>query len=400
MSQLHTPSIHVRNSITRQPTVGELVSAILIKNGTSDPSQCRVEKVRNTFHRMAPCHQFERDADLGKDLSVASMLDLVRHAARLDGARVPNGETPGVMQTIWHHYRSAVSTAAMSELFNSPFGSIFLEGYDSEIDSTVGWTSESDSLNLKKSQRIRPTRGNVFKKRARGETAEEFSFGVVSEDTQMGEYTAGFVIDEPDIINNQFGNFDEITPRQMGRAAKRLRPDLIFAALLANSNMRDGNPLFHAIHANLQSTAALAEVTLSDGQTLVGQQTEGGVQLNLDGRYLIVPKSLSRAAAKLSKDIFTDGDATESLFVRGESRLDNGVIDPADGTAYPGDETTWYLSTSGANAIDVEFLEGTGRQPEIRFGFLKEGQFGMWFDVQHFIGAKALDWRGMVKSTA
>jgi len=29
-----------------------------------------------------------------------------------------------------------------------------------------------------------------------------------------------------------------------------------------------------------------------------------------------------------------------------------------------------------------------------------EGQFGMWFDVQYHIGAKAIDWRGMVKSTS
>jgi hypothetical protein len=78
---------------------------------------------------------------------------------------------------------------------------------------------------------------------------------------------------------------------------------------------------------------------------------------------------------------------------RGDARLDNGVIDPKTGTSYAGDVNDWYLVAAG-NGLDapirLSYLAGTRRSPRFRSGTLDKGQFGIWFDVVHNLGAKAV----------
>jgi hypothetical protein len=68
-------------------------------------------------------------------------------------------------------------------------------------------------------------------------------------------------------------------------------------------------------------------------------------------------------------------------------------------TAYAGDANDWYLVAAGGShaPIAVRYLAGTRRSPKFRSGVLDRGQFGMWFDVQHNIGAKALHYETIRK---
>jgi len=404
MPALPTPAIHSRDSITGRPSIGAIQSALLMKSGINDPTQHRVSLHHNSLMRLAPCLQFEEDADRGRGWADNHIIDLMRYAMEADGIRFSDNCTHQevLYKSSEYHFRAGVSTGNLAQMFTQTFGALFLQGYDSEGDSTAGWTSENDNLNLRVTPRVRPSTMSPLKKRGAGQTAEGVSFEAVGEKTQLGEYSGEFTIDEQDLVNNQFGNFDEVTPQQMGAAAKRLRPDLVFATLLANPVMRDGTTLFHADHQNLQTAASLGETTLEDSQALMGSQTEGGVALNLYGRYIVVPQKLSRMAAKLAKGVdLNDSESTSPPVVRFDARLNNGVVDPATGTVLAGSDTTWFLSAAGHNhTIEVQYLKGTGRQPQIRSGFLSQGSFGVWFDVQHYIGSKAIDWRGLVKSIA
>src|SRR5690606_18217300 len=127
---------------------------------------------------------------------------------------------------------------------------------------TEGWTSEADNLTLKPAPRPRLGTLSPFKARARGAEANHVTICTPSENTKVNEFAAKFVIDEQDVLNNQFGNTEQIMPEAMGSAAKRLRPDLVYSVLLANPVMRDGVQLFHADHVNVQTTAALADTKI------------------------------------------------------------------------------------------------------------------------------------------
>jgi hypothetical protein len=76
----------------------------------------------------------------------------------------------------------------------------------------------------------------------------------------------------------------------------------------------------------------------------------------------------------------------------------SGVTDPTTNTARTGLDTNWFLSAGGARTVRVAYRRGTNRQPQLRSFMLDRGQWGMGWDINMDIGAKALDYRGMHKS--
>ena len=53
-----------------------------------------------------------------------------------------------------------------------------------------------------------------------------------------------------------------------------------------------------------------------------------------------------------------------------------------------------------AKTIEVAYRRGTGRAPQVRSFTLDKGKWGMGWDINMDIGAKAMDWHGMRKTTA
>jgi hypothetical protein len=144
-------------------------------------------------------------------------------------------------------------------------------------------------------------------------------------------------------------------------------------------------------------------------------RTMSGVAINIKPTHVIHPAALEilvdktlnpagLAGAILSTTDFstlsTPVMSRKGLAHRGDARLDNGVIDPKTGTAYAGDANDWYLVAAGAESpapILLSYLAGTRRSPRFRTGTLDRGQFGVWFDVQHNIGAKAVHYETIRK---
>ena len=128
-------------------------------------------------------------------------------------------------------------------------------------------------------------------------------------------------------------------------------------------------------------------------------------------RYLIVPPDLWAAAQILVASQFrtsAEGEVNPVADLALDVRIDDrcgvaGVTDPVTGTAHVGLATNWFLSArpgeNGAKTIEVGYLRGTGRAPQIRSYVLTQGQWGMGWDVNMDIGSKALDFRALHKST-
>lgn len=406
------PAGHVRNKES-DLTRDVLTAALQQRCGTYDynaqPEATR-EQVANTAERYAGY----------------SLMELVRECARIDQARDPHSgsEPAGNLSYI----RAAVSGSTLSFVFTTSMQARLLAAYQ-ETDDTTVWCSEEDVPNFKTNDIITPGSVTRMKKLPRGGTAEHGQSDDKREQYKIARYAQQMVIDEQDIIDENLGYFNQL-PTEYGQTARNLRPDLVYALLLANPTLSaTGGALFNATaqsatgtgHANLATggSSALSASSLKTAITAMAKVVKydptGGVkQLNIKPRYMLIPSDLMFTARELlqSTGIVIAGTAG-SVTERGNANtlnglgielvMDNrlnagGVIDPATETAYTGTATNWFLASEPGRTVRVGYLSGTGRAPQIRRFNLDKGQYGIGWDIVLDIGVKAIDHKGMYKS--
>ena len=381
-----------------------LAAGLLIRSGNSDPTKIRVgPDERECFS--------EQDADLGHKFRQLTLLDICREAARNGGAIV-HATTDRV-----EVMRAAVSSGELTAIFTAVANARLLQSYQ-EADDTTVWVSETDVPDFKTNERVLLGKSANLSKLARGKEADDASIGADVESYRIARYAKKFAVDEQDIFDDNFGAFTQI-PGQLGAAAARLRPDLVYSILLANAALgKDSVALFNATHNNT-GTGALSITTLEALAVLLAQQSQDGAILNLRPRFLITPVDLWFTAENIlgsaTRVLSTAGDtdqtlregvnnpiARQGIIPIHDDRIGaNGVTDPVDGTAYTGDATRHYLAAAPnlAPTIEVAYLAGTGRSPQLRSFNLSQGKWGIGWDINLDIGAKALDFRGLVHST-
>lgn len=348
----------------------------------------------------------ERAADEGDRYSDMSMLDVCRESVRLDGGRMPHGRDDIIQR--------AVSGATLINIFTTTVNAALLSSYEEVGDTTGGWVSERDVPDFKSNERIMLDKNRGMKKLARGDSAKHATRSDKMEAYKIARFAEQFVVDDMDIIDDRFGALLDM-PNEMGRDAARLRPDLVYAILFANAALNaDSVALFHATHNNLITGSALASGTLKTAIKTMGIQQQNGVTLSVVPQYLLVPMELKHLAAELvhSATILLRGNTDtefgsrnpiqdDNIQIIHDGRLDNGVTDPATETVYSGSGTTWYMmARGGRHTIEVGYLQGTGRRPSVRSFPLTEGKWGIGWDIKFDIGAKALDFYGVLKATA
>lgn len=343
----------------------------------------------------------QRAAERAHQFRDMSLIDVARQCCRIDGINVGHGRAD-VMQR-------AFSSATLQYIFTQNFSAQLIAGYEGTTDTTGPFTSPGTLPDFKQTERTRLTKGSKLTKLARGKEADHATRSDQREVYRIARYAKQFVVDEQDIIDDTFGALENM-PTELGEAAAELRPDLVYAILLANAAMSDSVALFHASHSNLSTSSGLAAATLEAGIAALNQQTENGRVLNKTGPIiLLTPESLMFNAERLIKSAARMKDSEEgdynplrSVKIQGvsDARLDLGVTDPDSGTTHAGSTTSWYLMRSGRHLIEVGTLRGSSGRPSVRPFTLDRGSWGMGWDVKMDIGAKALDWLGMRRHDA
>lgn len=340
-----------------------------------------------------------------------SMIDVAREAIRLDGREVPHTRD----ETI----RAAVSGGTFSQIFTTSVNARLTQGFDEEVDTTQGWVEETDEADFKTNTAIKYYGQTALQKLGPGGTAKDAAPSDAGEDYKVARYAKKFTVDEQDIINDSFSAL-MTQPYEFGVAARRLRPDLVYSILLANPTLSEtSGALFNSTaitttggHANL-TTGALAASTLQTAITMMLKQylykDKVKVPLNIKPMFLIVPSDLYFTAEILlssaerivaSNDNGTFNPLRNMLQLRADSRISTvGVTDPDTGTAYAGTATNYFLASRPGRTLRVAYRRGTGRGPVLRNYILDKGQWGLGWDINMDIGAKAIDFRGLVKST-
>lgn len=341
----------------------------------------------------------EQLAERAHQFNDMSLVDICREALRIDGRAIPHNRGDMI--------RAAVSTPSLSSVFTQSVSAALMQAFMQAPDSTNGWVREVDVPDFKTNTRIMTDKTGQLQKLTRGDSAQHTTIGDTEETYKIARYAQQFVADEQDIIDDAFNVLLDM-PREMGYAAARLRPDLVYAILLANAALgADSVALFHSDHSNT-ATDALAASAIQAAVTAISLQRKNNVPLNLMLKYLIVNPTLEFAADIALNSAYrqaaTEGDRNplnqRGIILRSDARLGvAGVTDPATGTAYTGSTTTWFSAIDPAQGptIEVGYLRGTGRRPQLRSFVLDRGQWGVGFDIKHDIGSKALAYQGLYR---
>lgn len=335
-----------------------------------------------------------------------SMFDLCAEALRLDGRDVPAGRSERI--------QAAVSGGSLNSIFTTNMNTIILATFSEAPDTTDGWCSTTEVADFKTNERPRLQKGPGLTKLPRGGKADHTHRADAEEKYAIARYATQLEVDEQDIIDDRFNAFSDFAP-EMGRAAARLRPDLVYATILKNPTLNaTARALFNATDNNIVTTNALSAAALKAALSRMGLFQENGVNLNLMATHAIVPWSLRHTIKELLASVQiviagTAGTVTErgnantladdGLTGIGDARIENGLTDPSSGTAYSGSSSTWYLACANHPTIEVAYLRGTGRAPQTRSWVLAEGRYGIGWDIALDIGVAPLDWRGLVQST-
>lgn len=396
------PAIHSKSS--NQTTMASLQAAMLIRGGADVESNkwqqrkfrdaCKMDWLRasiNSDQKQAILEDAYRFRN-------STLLELTAHALRTAGQEVPVDRTDLL--------QAAFSTSSVANLFGATIGARVLEGYNEIRDFTDGWTTESENPDMESHNRIRMTASQNLSYLPIGGEADHAYRSLATETIRVERFAKQMEIDEADLLGDNFNKLAD-TPRDFGLAAGRLRPDLAANILLANANLSaTGRALFNTTDGNKFGSAALARATLSAAIAAMAKFKDGDASIGLAASHLVVPPDLLDTAIQLtqSQNNVTTGSgdgqinpiARYGILAVGEPRLANGVVDPVAGTSRSGSTSTWYLVSREARTIEFVYLQGAGRAPVVRTSQLVNGRFGINIDVRHYVGAKALDWRGMV----
>lgn len=195
------------------------------------------------------------------------------------------------------------------------------------------------------------------------------------------------------LINDNLGAFTDM-PAGFGTSVATLESDIVWGILTANAAMSDSNALFHANHGNLPTAAALSVTAISAARSMMRKQKglDGKTLLNITPKFLLVPTELETAAEKIVSPITPSSvDDVVVASIRSLTPIAEPRLSAASATA-------WYLAGDPGmiDTIEYAYLEGqTGPYTETKVGWEVDG---MEVKCRLDFGAKAIDWRGLLKN--
>jgi len=322
------------------------------------------------------------------DLRGYSLVEVARESLRMAGQ--PFGGDP--MQMLGR----AMTTSDFPVLLGNVANLSVMAGWDAAEESWDRWADGTGSVaNFQLHTMARA--GETDDLDEIGEDGE-YKYGKLSEQSEQYKVaTFGKIsrITRQMLINDALGEITQAFANR-GEAAARKVGDVAYAVLIANSAMGDNVALFHSDHGNLGTAGVISEITAAEGIKLMGLQKDiaGKRRLNLSPRFFIGPKTIEGAAEIFfSSNQFAGAstDTTRSNPYAGTrfERVYDSRLDDASTTAF-------YFAGPKGKTVKLFFLNGN-RTPFLE---TKEGWTidGVEFKTRIDVGAKAIDWRGLVKN--
>lgn len=411
------PAVHR----TAGPTIEALQAAVLMRQGFNlENEHFRTEQAQSIFERanLGWLARFNRELDDRGNSSAERIVETGRryrhdHAMRTlermmeaQGRRVPTDPDTLVERSFGGSYLPRVFGAILS------VGVVV--GFMEYQDSTRGWVSEADWNDFRDNQPIGLDAKSSLKKHVRNTQAKTIELGDFGDKYAVNRFCGVFQLDDMDFTDDLISANQQI-PRELGKMAASLRPDLIYAVMQSNPTLLDGTALFHASRGNLLTSTAFGLTGLTAAEAAMALQTvtdaSGKAKArNLMMGHLVVPRSLRMSAKQATKSArvvssTTQGDTNPhdgEYSLHSDARLDVGVTDPRTEATVAGSATRWFGGEQGGqHGLQVGYRRGTGRAPQIRGQRnTTPGVWGYCWDVAMDIGVGVVSPVGLIRCDA
>jgi hypothetical protein len=277
-----------------------------------------------------------------------------------------------------------------------------MKGFEEEPDTTA-WCSTNPVGDFKQITSARLSSYDDLEEVPEGGEITDVSITDQGESYVLKRYAKGATLDEITLINDKLNEFAQNVSK-LTAAARRLRPDLVYAVLTANAALgADSIALFHASShgGNLDANAFSASNLAVGVAVMATQKGPKNEDLNLFPKYILAPWALRSAVmAEIHSEITIVSGTTD--LVRGNANVAFGdnfqaVIESRLDT----DSTTaWYLAADWRRAPTIEVAELRGMSaPRVMELPLQTSIRRRW-EVVFCCAAKAQDYRGLYQGNA
>ncbi len=347
------------------------------------------------LHRVSPS-MFKLE-EYGQEYRGMTLIDVARSYLNANGVRTTSmskmeiaGTALGLNQRGGYH-----TTSDFSDLLGDVISRTLLRAYEEAPQTFKPIARQISASDFKDIALL-----NMGEAPSLEEVVEhgEFTRGSITtsaEQFRLKTYGRIFAVTRQVLVNDDVDAFSRV-PTMFGRAARTLESDKVWAQITSNPTMSDGNALFSAAHANLETDGDVISIaSLSRARTAIRLQTGlDGSRLNLTPKILLVPPSLETVAQQFVAIVAPQLVAA----VPGNANPFSGLLQVIAEPRLEDDSTTaWYVIAS-PDQLDVlvyAFLEGeTGPTIERRVGFDIDG---LEIKARHDFAAKVVDWRGIHK---
>ncbi len=282
-----------------------------------------------------------------------------------------------------------LSTSDFPIILGNTINRLLLAEYAIAPRTFQAWSQQSIAKDFKTNTRARFGDMTSFSKVNEGSEYKYGSVGEASEAYKVAKYGEIIAVTWETLVNDDLGAFNRL-PAKIANAAARQQSDIMYAILSANANMSDGVALFHATHANLGTAGAISIDSLAEARKLLRNQKGVGAldYLNLVPMVLLVGPAYESLALQYTSSAYLP---TTQSQVNPYKNLTVVVEPRITGNA-------WYIMADprSIDTVEYAFLEGNGELfTETRQGFHVDG---VEVKARMVFGAKAIDWRGMVKN--
>ena len=340
--------------------------------------------------------EIEKPEDGAENFRRFSIKEVAREIARRNGE---NGMMTDMDALRLVSKAGSQSYSDFNYVLDTAMNKSVMKGYRQAADTWRQFCSKGSLPNLEPVRRVDINDLPDFDVNPEGAELKSKVLGDKGEQIQLVTYGNTASLTRRAILADDLGIFGRIGRKIGYRAAQKIE-ELAYTVLTANAVMGDNVNLFHSTHHNLVSGAgnvgALSKATLGAGYVLMQKQTDvNGSKLNIVPKLLLVSPDEAIEAEILTASTIDPS----SNFTAGNTNFFRNRNLVAISSPYI-DATTngFYLITDPAlcDTIEIAFLDGK-ESPTIEMvdneGDILARKWRYWFDV----GAKALDFRGMVR---
>lgn len=361
-----------------------------------DEHETRLRGIENALmHRANPGNKLD---DNGRQFRGMTMLEMAREVVEGLG-RSTRGMSKMELAAAAIQMRSGyMGTGDFVNLLGGVGQRILRAAYDQAPTTFQLWARRASNLQDFRIRNVIGVSGDTELKKLNEHG--EYTYGSLSEDGtgyKAMSYGRSLAITRQMLVNDDLDAFARVGSR-FADSARRLENRLVYQQILGNPAMSDGKALFHASHNNL-GAAALDLDGLAAGRTLMRKQKNGtgqdAEQLNIAPAYLLVPSDLETKAYQFTSSNYTPTEAGQVNEFRAGGRT---ALEPIVEPLLDSDPTAFYLLANSGQIDTVEYAYVDGYEGLRVETFASEDVDGIKLRATLDFAAKAVDWRGMVKS--